>query len=104
MKASPLPSAVLRGFPIVVYHWTTRANAEAILRSGLRRRSYVTPDPRHYKGDVLLGVCMAKAHAWTSKDRESDWQAVLPERVPPARIFVVKYGKPKGAKCGKAKK
>ena len=90
MKASPLPAAVLRGFPIVVYHWTARANAEEILRTGLRRLSFVTPDPRCYKGEVLLGICMAKAHDWASKDPESDWQAVLPERVPPSRIFVVK--------------
>ena len=33
---------------------------------------------------------MAEAHDWTSKDSENDWQAILPERVPPSRIFVVK--------------
>lgn len=86
---SPIPTAALKGFPFIVYHWTTIANAASILRNGLRRGSWVTPDPRHYNGEVLLGVCMDKAHDWASKDSESDWQAVLPKRVPASRVFVI---------------
>ena len=87
---SPVPPAAWSGFPFIVYHWTTRINAANILLTGLRRKSWVTNDPRHYKGEVLLGVCMDKAHDWASKDSESDWQAILPKRVPSSRIFVIK--------------
>ena len=87
---SPIPSAAWNGYPHLVYHWTTRKNAQSILRSGLRRWSWVTNDPRNYKGDVLLGVLMDGAHDWAAKDSESDWQAILPKRVPKTRIFVIK--------------
>jgi hypothetical protein len=87
---SPVPPSAWQGFPFIVYHWTTITNATKILRTGLRRGSWVTPDPRHYKGEVLLGVCMDMAHDWASKDCESDWQAILPKRVPSSRIFVIK--------------
>jgi len=87
---SPIPLAAVRGFPHLVFHWTTRKNAPSILRSGLRRGSWVTPDPRNYRGDVLIGVLMDKAHNWASKDSESDWQAILPKRVPPERVFIIK--------------
>ena len=86
---SPIPPAAWRGYPIIVYHWTTRKNTAKILLTGLRRGSWVTPDPRHYKGEVLLGVCMEKAHDWATKDSESDWQAILPKRVPESRVFVI---------------
>ena len=86
---SPIPLAAVRGFPHLVFHWTTRKNAPSILRSGLRRYSWVTPDPRNYKGEVLIGVLMDKAHDWDAKDAESDWQAILPKRIPPSRLFVI---------------
>ena len=87
---STIPPAAWNGFPHIVYHWTTKKAAESILKTGLRRLSWVTPDPRHYRGEVLLGVCMDKAHDWASKDSESDWQAILADRVPKDRIFVVR--------------
>lgn len=84
---------VLNGFPHIVYHWTLEKHMESISVFGLMRGSFVTQDPRNYKGEVLLGVCMDKAHDWermkdgTPRPDDATWQAVLPEPVPPERIF-----------------
>ena len=93
VASGTLPPVVLNGFPHIVYHWTLEKHMGAIAVSGLMRGAFVTQDPRNYKGEVLLGVCMDKAHDWermkdgTPRPEDSTWQAILPESVPPDRIF-----------------
>lgn len=89
LSGCTLPPVVLNGFPFIVYHWTTARAAVSILKKGLRRGSWVTQDPRNYKGEVLLGVCMDKPHNWQGKDEESNWQAILPEPVSQERVFYI---------------
>ena len=41
---------------MTVYHWTTKENAEEILKEGLREGSYVCSDPSDWIGEVCLVI------------------------------------------------
>lgn len=41
---------------MTVYHWTTKENAEKILKEGLREGSYVCSDPSDWTGEVCLVI------------------------------------------------
>ncbi len=66
----------------MVYHWTTRENAELILKSGLREGSWAARYPDGWYGDVCLEVD-AKCD-W----QDDEWQAFAREHIPPELIRV----------------
>jgi hypothetical protein len=41
---------------MTVYHWTTKENAEKILKEGLREGSYVCSNPSDWTGEVCLVI------------------------------------------------
>ena len=75
---------------MLVYHWTTKENAQAILQNGLREWSYICRDINDWYGDVCLEVDLPQDVDWDSRDEQENWQAVVPERIPPDRICLTK--------------
>lgn len=70
-----------------VYHWTTRENAEKILKEGLKKLSFVCKNPDVWHGDVCLEI--SGMTDWEDDD-ETSWQALTADYVPPKRIRIWK--------------
>ena len=67
-----------------VYHWTTRKNADVILREGLREGSFVCESPDVWRGEVCL-----KIEGLNMYTDEETWQAVTSQHVGPDKIMEV---------------
>jgi hypothetical protein len=73
----------------MVYHWTTIKNSKLILRTGLRKYSFVCKEPKGWRGEVCLEIKLDVD--WTQRDSHASWQAITHRVIQPCDITLVKY-------------
>lgn len=73
---------------MIVYHWTTKENAEKIMREELRQWTFVCKDQDGWEREVCLAIEGFEID-WRNRDIHTDWQAIAHEYVPPERIRVL---------------
>jgi hypothetical protein len=80
----------------ICYHWTTRANAKKIMRTGLRPDSHVARKPDVWFGEVCLRIKLDEPIWWYAPGC-SRWQRWVSDpmsgvRIPPSQIRVLRRG------------
>ena len=68
---------------MTVYHWTTKAKAQRILREGLRKDSFVCREPSDWRGEVCLKIDLDVD--WEHREGQMSWQGLAPY-IPPQQI------------------
>jgi len=74
----------------IVYHWTTKENAKAIMKNGLRAWSFVCKNKDDWRGEVCLKIDLPQEVDWDNREDHIKWQAVTPEVIEPSRIRILK--------------
>ncbi len=69
---------------MAVYHWTSQENYKLIMKTGLRKGSFVVAKPDNWRGEVCLKI----DNMWLLVDEET-WQGVTHRLVMPQEIEII---------------
>ena len=76
---------------MIVYHWTSRQNANKILKYGLFIWSFVCREPSDWNGEICLEIILQQDIDWDSRDEDAKWQAIVHETILPERIHIYNH-------------
>lgn len=72
-----------------VYHWTTKRFAKKILKTGLRKWSFMCRRPEDWYGEVCLKIDSPYID-WENRDDHAKWQALSHEWISPRCIKIAR--------------
>jgi len=74
---------------MIVYHWTSFENAKEILKTGLKKYSFVCKDKDDWQGEICLEIDLPYNIDWETREECASWQAIVKEKINKKRISVV---------------